>query len=349
MDEESFYELVLQCFNEMRRGGVTTVGEFHYFHHHTPGDYAYDQLVLKAAKDAGLRIALLSVYYEYAGLHQAPLEAAQQRFKTASIEEYFSQLETLEATLESTQTLGVVAHSIRAVGLENIQRLSTEAQKRGMVMHMHLEEQPQEVADTIAAYGAPPMRVLLDADVVWDGFTAVHCTHTRPEDMAPFVERGGNVNICPLTEGNLGDGIADLSLCGGRISLGSDCNARIDMLEEMRWLEYVQRVHAIQRGVLSQNVDRPGHQASTEIGQELFACATTSGARALGLPTGEIAPGLMADFALIQLDAQALVGWQRETLMESIVFGCGGEQVVAGTCVGGQWHLPDQYSYSGFS
>ena len=155
--------------------------------------------------------------------------------------------------------------------------------------------------------------------------------------MSQFIEAGGNVLICPLTEGNLGDGIADLSLCGGRISLGSDCNARIDLIEEMRWLEYAQRLQHVKRGVLSTN-DRDGHKASSTIAQDLFDCATVAGARSLGLETGKIEAGLLADFALVDLDATALRGWHDESLMESIIFGASGEQVIQKTCVGGNWH-----------
>jgi len=238
--------------------------------------------------------------------------------------------------------------------------------------------------------GKTPMRAILDLGAVWQGFTAVHCTHTSPADMQDFVAAGGNVLVCPLTEGNLGethpsftpvspqfhpgftpiqphlgDGIADLSHCGGRISVGSDCNARIDMLEELRWLEYAQRLEHIQRGAagtlprvvshwcfwaraefsvvcfaiagIFSTIDREGHTASSSVAQDLFDCATTSGARSLGLPTGQLQAGMHADMAVIDLDAKALAGWQPETLMESLIFGCGGGQVVAATCVGGEW------------
>jgi len=343
MDEEHFYDISRQCFEEMRTAGVTTVGEFHYFHHDKPDagspQYAYDQAVLRAARDAGLRMVLLSAFYQYSGFNKAPLEPAQERFKSSSEEEYWAQMDRVQASLDpSTQSLGVVAHSIRAVGLDTIVALAQEARHRGLVMHMHLEEQPLEVEECIAVHGKTPMALLLENDVVWDGFTAVHCTHTTPEDMVEFVARGGNVCICPLTEGNLGDGIANLSQCGGRISLGSDCNARIDLIEEMRWLEYVQRVQHVRRGMLS-TLGRPGHAPGEALGPELFECATGSGARALGVDVGRIAPECWADFTVVQLGAPALKGWHPETLMESILFGCSGEQVVDGTCVAGEWRL----------
>ena len=167
---------------------------------------------------------------------------------------------------------------------------------------MHVEEQRREIEDTLAAYGRTPMRLLCD-ELGPGGFTAVHCTHTSPEDMAAFLARGGRVCVCPLTEANLGDGIPDLSAphaAGGRLSLGTDSNARISAIEEMRWLEYGQRLRGELRGALT---DPRGEVAATTLD-----AATSGGAAALGIGGGRIAAGKWADFAAVDLTAPPLAG-----------------------------------------
>jgi len=169
-------------------------------------------------------------------------------------------------------------------------------------------------------------------DAVGDApFTAVHCTHTSPEDMERFLAAGGMVCLCPLTEGNLGDGIPSLAQAHGaghRLALGTDSNNRLAMLEEMRWLEYGQRLAGELRGGLP---DLRGGVAPT-----LLAAATSGGADALGIPAGRLAPGLWADAVAIDLTAPALADVPRKELLPALVFGAGNE-VVAGTFVGGRW------------
>ncbi|HSU81922.1 MAG TPA: amidohydrolase family protein, partial [Thermoanaerobaculia bacterium] len=161
--------------------------------------------------------------------------------------------------------------------------------------------------------------------------TAVHCTHTNEEEMDLFLSAGGTVCLCPLTEGSLGDGIAKVPRVPPRrraFCLGSDSNARISPIEEMRWLEYVQRLATQSRGVLR---DRQG-----DVARVLLEAATAGGAKALGVEAGRIEPGLWADFAAIDLESPLLAGWTPETLLESMIFGAA-EEVVAATCVGGEW------------
>ncbi len=199
------------------------------------------------------------------------------------------------------------------------------------MFHIHVEEQRREIEDSLAFYGRRPMSLLLETLGTATALTAVHCTHTVPEDMERFLAGGGTVCLCPLTEGNLGDGIAGLPkihALGGRTCLGSDSNARISMIEEMRWMEYAQRLATERRGVLR---DEQG-----EVARGLLRAATETGARALGLNAGRIAPGAWADFAAIDLNPECLAGWEPETLLDSLVFGVTDDIIVA-TCVGGVW------------
>ncbi|HVF62102.1 MAG TPA: formimidoylglutamate deiminase [Thermoanaerobaculia bacterium] len=332
LDVDAFRALTLQAFREMRAAGITAVGEFHYLHHTAADveDYAFDELVLEAAREAGIRLVLLETYYRTGGIGR-PLAGAQQRFGTPSPERFWRQLDKLVGMADpTTQTVGVALHSVRAVPREELSGLYAEARRRGLPVHMHLEEQRQEIEECREAYGRSPFDLLRETIDLAEGFTAVHCTHTSPADLASLLAAGGNVCLCPLTEANLGDGLPVLPETPppAQLCLGTDSNVRISMFEVMRWLEYGQRLRREGRGALR---DERGAVAPV-----LLDAATRGGARALGLPTGAIAPGLWADFVAIDLDTPALAGWEPETLLESLVFGAG-EEAIAATCVGGRW------------
>ena len=332
LDEREVFRLSTGAFREMRDAGITAVGEFHYLHHATgDADYAFDQVVLEAAAATGIRVVLLNAYYATGGIGR-PLAGPQRRFRTDSVDAYWKHMDQLEAILDPhTQSLGAVAHSIRAARVEDIAVLYTEAVRRGLPFHMHVEEQRREIEECVAAYGGPPMRVLLDALHIDGNLTAVHCTHTTAEDMTAFLRARGGVCVCPLTEANLGDGLPALDRLpdlAGRLSIGTDSNARISMLEEMRWLEYGQRLRYESRGALR---DRSGHVAPN-----LLNAATEGGARALGVPAGRLAEGHWADLALLDLEHPSLAECDAEHLAEALV--CGTDNcVVLGTYVGGRW------------
>ena len=244
MDEDRCYELTRQCFDEMRASGITTVGEFHYLHH---GDahFDLDAVVLRAAEDAGLRLVLLQALYLHGGFGEdgngngkgkgkrTALSESQQRFGGGTATQFWQQMDRLEHLTSASplQSLGVVAHSIRACSPEETAELYAEAWRRGLPFHMHVEEQPREVEECRAAHdGRSPMELittLLPAavekvaaasasraagggggavDEPLSLFTAVHCNHTVPSELAHFRSLGGTVCVCPLTEGSLGDG-----------------------------------------------------------------------------------------------------------------------------------------------
>ncbi len=342
LDRERLHALSLAAFEEMRAAGITAVGEFHYLHHDddTAADWSFDRVVLDAAREAGIRIVLLQACYTAGGFGR-PLEPAQRRFRAPSLAAYWDQLDRLTEALDpATQSLGAAAHSLRAVPLADVAALHAEARRRGLVFHLHLEEQRREIEECLAAHGARPMALLLRELEIGPETTAVHCTHTDPGELARFAAAGGNVCVCPLTEANLGDGIPPLVAAPSaaptvveRLCLGTDSNARIAMIEEMRWLEYGQRLAGERRGALAGPDGR--------LAPCLLAAATLGGARSLGLPAGTIAPGLWADFAAIDLGHPALAGAEDDTLAEALITGCG-NGAVAATSVGGRWreHRP---------
>ena len=335
LSPEKLFDLSLVAFREMRAAGITLVGEFHYLHHSASGgDFVGDEAVLAAAREAGIRLVLLEAYYKTGGIG-GPLQGAQRRFETASLGAYWDQMEHLAGCLHGgTQTLGVVAHSIRAVPLPELRGLLAESRRQGLPFHLHLEEQRQEITECRATYGKRPLELLLEQAGGLEGVTAVHCTHSRPDQLRRFVELGGRVCVCPLTEANLGDGIPALAAVPeshARICLGTDSNARISMLEEMRWLEYGQRLKTESRGVL---VHPEGGLA-----RRLLDAATRVGADALGVVAGRIAPGAWADLVAVDLGSPPLAPGLGEQGLAGLLLGCG-DEVIVNSCVGGEWLRP---------
>jgi formiminoglutamate deiminase len=329
LDPASFRRLSAQAFREMRDAGITAVGEFHYLHHERDFDYRLDDVLLDAARAAGIRLVLLQAFYASGGIGK-PLEGAQLRFATLSLEHYWKQVERLSTMLDrGTQSIGVAAHSIRAVGLDEISALHREANRRGLPFHMHVEEQRAEIAESLAAYGRTPMFLLNQMLEAGGTVCAVHCTHSAADDMRQFLQSGGIVCLCPLTEANLGDGLPEpRSLTGARLSLGTDSNARISMLEEMRLMEYGQRLRDERRGAFADDTGR--------VATSLLAAATEGGALALKLQAGRIEPGYWADLVTVNLSAAPLAELPAEGLLEGMIFGAGNE-VISGTFVGGRW------------
>jgi len=327
---ERLGELTRLAFREMLAAGITSVGEFHYVHHGRDGaDWALDEALLAAARESGIRLTLLQVYYRTGGIG-LPITGAQKRFDARSPAEYWRRMDALAKRLDpARESLGAAPHSIRALGLDDLVQVHREARARGLVVHMHVEETQKEIDDCRAAYnGLTPLELLADRLELDAAFTAVHATHSAPDQLRTCLDAGANLCLCPLTEANLGDGIPVLArVPPGALALGTDSNARISMVEEMRWAEYGQRLAREERGAL---VDGAG-----EVARRLLGAATSGGARSLGVNAGAIEPGRWADLVELDLGAHELAGWTRETLLESFVFGAG-ERSIAGTWVGGK-------------
>jgi formimidoylglutamate deiminase len=332
---ERLFDLSLHAFKEMRAAGITSVGEFHYLHHSAAGgDFVGDEAVLAAGRDAGIRLVLLQAYYKTGGIGD-PLQGAQRRFETESLSAYWDQLEHLAGCLDGrTQSLGVVGHSIRAVPLLELRALIAESRRQQLPFHLHLEEQRQEITECKSVHGKRPLELLLEQVGGLEGVTAVHGTHSRADQLRRFAALGGRVCVCPLTEANLGDGIPALAAAPelfGRLCLGTDSNARISMLEEMRWLEYGQRLKTESRGVL---IGRDGGVAPG-----LLRAATEVGAASLGLVAGRLVPGAWGDLVAIDLGSPQLTGVDAEHLSDALALGCG-EEAIVNSCVGGAWLRP---------
>jgi formimidoylglutamate deiminase len=345
---EAMYELVesltperlralsLRTFREMRRAGITAVGEFHYVHHADPAaaDFALDAPVIEAARESGIRLVLLASYYRTGGPGK-PLESGQRRFDGVSVERFLAHVESLARHLDpARESVGLAPHSLRAASPDEVAALDHHARERGWPLHIHLEEQQREIEEVFSFYGKRPVEILLEALGAEGAHnrTGIHLTHTPPEQLAELFRRGWTAGLCPLTEGNLGDGIPALAETAPprRLALGGDSNLRISMLENLRWLEYGQRLRSERRGIFG---ERPA--------VDLLRAATEGGAASLALPAGRVAAGAWADFAVVDLAHPALAEVGADELPEALVFGAPDEVVVA-TAVGGDFreHRP---------
>ena len=361
---EDTYDASRMAFLEMALHGITAVGEFHYLHHQPDGT-PYDdpnllaKEVMRAAGDAGLRIALLRVAYARSGFQTEP-NARQARFIESDPDVYLRNLESLidDVARGSSPTLregvvdrgdalphgratapissawvGVAPHSVRAVPLDYLHRVIAHANQTNLKVHMHVAEQPAEVSACIEEYGRTPVALLQTEGLLSERFTAVHAIHVTPKAIASFARTGAMVCACPTTERNLGDGVVpadeyfkhDVPIC-----LGSDSHAQIDLLEDARELEYHLRLQKLERAVLGirsptvREGPPPDHALpdgrASDTAISLFDCATINGARSIGAPGGALEFGKPADFFTVALDDPAIAGASTDDLLANIVF-----------------------------
>ncbi len=320
---EELYDVARMAFLEMAFTGITAVGEFHYLHRQTDGT-AYDdpnllsKAVIDAARSVGLRICLLRVAYSRAG-YQLPPNPGQARFYETNVE-YINSMERLAADIQGfdpTVSFGVAPHSIRAVTIDEVRRISEWAQSRGLPIHMHMAEQTAELDACVREYGYTPVKLMAEKRLLTSSTTLVHAIHVTSEEIAHLARAGTTICSCPTTERNLGDGIIDADqACAAGIpfSFGTDSQANINLLEDARELDYHLRLKR-QRRLLLDGIH------GEEIAQRLFGYATTGGAKSLGMNTGELKAGLPADFFTVDLKDLSIAGATAGELLSTIVFG----------------------------
>jgi formimidoylglutamate deiminase len=326
LSPEDLYDASRMAFMEMALSGITTVGEFHYLHNQADGS-AYDdpnllaKQVVQAARDVGLRIALLRVAYERAG-YQMAANPRQARFIESSAELYLTNLEKLRSDLASMPGeawVGVAPHSVRAVALEQLKVIVAHANQAQLPVHMHVAEQPAEVEACIAEHGRSPVALLESEGLLSERFTGVHVIHITAKAARMIASARAMVCACPTTERNLGDGVVPMDLLLAEnvgVSLGTDSQAQIDLLEDARELEYHLRLQKLERAVLSQ----PDDEDQSALAARLFDCATINGALGLGITGESLATGNAADFFTVDLDDPSIAGASPDTLLATIVF-----------------------------
>lgn len=298
LDPDGLYAITKAAFAEMLRAGVTHVGEFHYVHHQPDGT-PYDDpnelswAVVRAARDVGIRLTLLEVFYARAGAGLAPLPE-QQRFCDGGVDKYLLRVDALRS---AGVDVGITPHSVRAATAPQIQELAAYAQQHHLVMHTHLSEQPRENEECLAEHGTTPAGVFESCGAFErpHAFTAVHATHLVDDDFERL--RDQNVCVCPTTEADLGDGILDaarLQSAGTTLSLGSDSNAVIDLIQEARLLEMHDRLAQRSRCRLNDE--------SGALGPVLARAATLGGAQALDSSGGALRVGDPFDAVVVDLE-----------------------------------------------
>ena len=305
---------------QMLEAGFAAVAEFHYVHHQ-PGGAPYDDpaelsnRVVAAAEETGIGLTMLPVLYRHGGCGGKALQPAQLRF--ASMPERFARLrEEASAAvclLGADACTGVAIHSLRAVDPEGVAFAAALAP--GAPVHVHAAEQTAEVEEVVACLGARPVEWLLTNAGVDERWCLVHATHMTPDETAALADSGAVAGLCPITEASLGDGIFDgasFQAQGGRFGVGSDSNIRISLVEELRMLEYSQRLRERARAVLA----RPGMST----GRALFDAAARGGAQASMRDAGTLAPGRLADLIALDAEAADLAGKEGDALVDSFVF-----------------------------
>ena len=329
------------CFLEMARSGITCVGEFHYLHRDERGlPYSnpneLDLRVLRAARDVGLRVVLLRVAYARSGYRIAH-NPRQRRFIEGSPDEYLKNLDALHAAVKSDPlaTVGAAPHSVRACPADWIEPIAREAARRGFPLHLHVSEQPVEVAQSREEHGLTPPRALQKLGALHENMTAVHAVHLDDDDVKALGDARATVCACPTTERNLGDGIvrADALLAAGaRLCLGTDSEAQLDLLEDARQLELNLRLQKLERAVLDPRQGEVGG-----LGARLYGIASEGGMRSLGLPGGGLRAGEPADFLVVDLDDPSIAGAAEDDLASVATFalsrGAIREVHVAGRCI----------------
>lgn len=308
---------------EMLEAGYAAVAEFHYLHH-APGGQVYARLaemsdrIVNAAAETGIGLTLLPVLYQQGGCDGRALAAGQLRFGNDP-GRFAALLEGAAgavAGLAPDAVLGLAPHSLRAVSREGLAEAA--ALRPGAPIHMHLAEQVAEVEEVSAVYGARPTAWLLDHAEVDARWCLIHCTQMRPEETGRLAATGAVAGLCPITEASLGDGIFDgmrFVASGGRFGVGSDSNIRIGLAEELRSLEYSQRLRDRGRAMLA--------TADRSTGRVLYEGAVQGGAQAAGRAAGAIAPGLWADLVALDGGDVDLAGLGGDDLLDAWIFAAG--------------------------
>lgn len=325
-----------QAYCEMLCAGFTSVAEFHYLHRDptdgADGDEMFEAIET-AARESGIRLTYVPVHYERAGFED-PEPTAQQASFAGTTDEFLRHRERVAATAGPTTTVGIGAHSLRAVGRESLERIAGVAAS-GVPMHIHVAEQKREVEQCYSSYGRRPVRWLLEHFDVGANWSLVHATHMDDDETAALAQSGAVAVLCPSTEANLGDGLfplRDFLSHGGNIAIGSDSHISINPFEELRWLEYGQRLATRSRNVVSL---RDSH-----VGSELFARALEGGALAAGQAIVGLGPGAPADLIVLSGDDPMLAGHDDESRLDALVFS-GYPLPVERVMVNGEWCVVD--------
>uniref|UniRef100_A0A2A4Z0Q5 Formimidoylglutamate deiminase n=1 Tax=OCS116 cluster bacterium TaxID=2030921 RepID=A0A2A4Z0Q5_9PROT len=317
---EQYEAIAALTFMEMQEAGYASVGEFHYVHHQQNG-VRYDNVaelsnrIMAATAKTGIGLTHLPVLYTYGGAKRLELSGGQLRFGN-DVEQFAKLVEQAKLGLKQLPddaNIGIAPHSLRATCPDDL----TEILKldKCSPIHIHIAEQPKEVRDIKAWLGARPVEWLLDNYDVNSNWCLIHATHMTEPETLNVAKSGATIGLCPITEANLGDGVfngAAYLKAGGSFGIGSDSNIRISLTEELRTLEYSQRLRDLNRNILA---DKDG-----SVGRSLYENAAIGGAKALNRNAGKIEIGYLADLISIDSDDVQLLGLQQSQIFDGLCF-----------------------------
>jgi formimidoylglutamate deiminase len=346
IEPEDLQIVATQLFVEMLKSGYTSVAEFHYLHRAAPGARFLDvnplwEAVSNAAHTAGIGLTFLPTLYQSSDFGGQPLKPEQARF-FLDTDEFLRAVERRigderradnRASNHMLRT-GAAFHSLRAVPLDHLRRaaLALRGIDASMPVHIHVAEQMLEVRACERATGRRPIELLLDQELLTPHWCVVHATHATAVELEGLVAAGAAVCVSISTEANLGDGFFDAARffnMNGRLCVGSDSQSTVSPAEELRWLEYQQRLRKRRRGVLAA-------ESESHVGTRLWRDAALNGARALGQAVGSIAVGCRADWLVLDDQHPSMAGASADTVLDRLLF-AGGDQAIRHVMVGGQW------------
>ena len=322
---EEIYIITLFSQMEMLEAGYTNVGEFHYIHNQI-GGAKYDNIaelserVLEASKESGIGICLLPVLYERGGCDGKQLAGGQLRFHN-SFDTFTKLIEKIKDLSSSYKhfSLGVAAHSLRAVSRENLSKISTI--NNGPI-HIHVAEQVQEVEEVKNFYGKRPVEWLIENFDINKRWCFIHCTQMTKSETLNLANSGAVAGLCPVTEANLGDGIfngLDYFQNNGMFGLGTDSNINISLVEEIKTFEYSQRLINKKRAVISNKKKSSGRM--------IFDHSLSGGSRALQTNSGKIENGFCADLLSFKIDSIELDGLNGDKILDYFIFASKGNLI----------------------
>ncbi len=339
MDPDQMQTVATMLYIEMLRKGYTHVAEFQYLHHDKNGK-PYTNIcemglrLLEAAKTAGIRITLIPVFYQKGGFGKDP-QPRQRRFISKTVDEYFHLLDDSADAVKNYRdaNLGFSVHSLRAVNEKDILRTFNEGPK-SIPFHIHTAEQLKEVEDCVGYLKQRPVEWMLNSLPVDERFHLVHCTHMNDDEVSRLARSGGNAVLCPGTEGNLGDGIfrlTDFAAAGGNWSIGTDSHISLNYIEDLRWLDYAQRLTTHKRNTFDNGA------------KILLEKTTASGRKAMGLdPKSFLQVNGPLDTVVFKAASPLLSHEKNEFLLPSILYNCDSADIF-GTMVSGRWVVKDQH------
>lgn len=336
MSPDDVEAVATKLYSELLKGGFGHIVEFHYFHHAVTDLGKSDGMemsarILRAAATSGIGLTHLPVFYAHAGFGGIAPNAGQKPF-IQSVDSFLGLLERLEPECRTAGArLGLAIHSLRAATPDEMRAILTSEQTSGPI-HIHVAEQEREVEDCLAWSGRRPMTYLLDEFPVDQRWCAIHATHMTPEETARLARSGAVAGLCPATEANLGDGIfpaTDYAGHGGRYGIGTDSHVATSVAEELRLLEYGQRLRDRRRNRL---VSGPGASA----GRTLFEASLSGGSQAAGLGIAGIRVGARADLVVLDGENPFIASAKEDQILDRWIFALGSE-AVRDVMVGGQF------------